>query len=181
MNSPNSQVYYWAGIGVVAFKYAIRVVRIAIDDADESRGEAVLEPIGRWRNPDVGMDYYKTMLVENYATALLAGSAASFIRTQDQRCDLKRSLGDAGLEERYLREVGQCRQRESDRAIAIIFGSLGAYDDGNVEATTRRLWHRAVRVLRQKEQYEQLKLLAKRLLEVKRMSWEELCPFLIGS
>ena len=154
--------------------------RISICDQNGVNGEAVLEPIGKWCSLNVGLDYFKAMQVENYATALLAGSAASFIRVQDHRCHLKRSLGDAGLEMKFLREVWQCLQREPDRAVSIICGSLGDYDDGDVEATTRRLWNRAVRVLRQKPQYEQLKLLAKRLMAVKQMDGEEVHRLLKG-
>ncbi len=80
--------------------------RISIGDENGLDGEAILEPIGKWCNLNVGLDYLKAMQVENYATALLAGSAASFIRVQDQRCHLKRSLGDAGLEMKFLHEVG---------------------------------------------------------------------------
>ena len=82
-------------------------------------------------------------------TALLAGSAASFLRAQEQRCQIKRSLGDAGLEMKFLREIWQCLQPEPDRAVAIVCGSLGKFDDGDAEATIRRLWHRAIRLLRQ--------------------------------
>ena len=125
MSYPDFHIYYWAGIGVVAVKYGIEVQRISIGDENGLGGEAVLEPIGKWCSLNVGLDYFKAMQVENYATALLAGSAASFIRVQDQRCHLKRSLGDAGLEMKFLREVWQCLQREPDRAVAIICGSLG--------------------------------------------------------
>ena len=89
-------------------------------------------------------------------------------------------MGEAGLEMKFLREVWQCLQREPDRAVAIICGSLGEYDDGDIEATTRRLWHRAVRLLRQDVPYLQLKSLAKRLMTVKQMTGEEICRLLKG-
>jgi hypothetical protein len=180
MSSPDFHVYYSAGIGVVAAKYGIEVQRISIGDENGLDGEVVLEPIGELCSLNVGLDYFKAMQVENYSTTLLAGSAASFIRVQDQRCHLKRSLGDAGLEMKFLREVWQCLQREPDRAVAIICGSLGAYDDGDIEATTRRLWNRAVRLLRQDVTYLHLKSLANQLATVKQMTGEELCRLLKG-
>jgi hypothetical protein len=73
----------------------------------------------------------------------------------------------------YLREAWQCSQREPDRAIAIICGSLGAYDDGDVEATTRRLWDRAVRLLRAPTQHARLCLLAKELRSARRLSGKD--------
>lgn len=108
----------------------------------------------------------------------MAGSAASFVRVQEKRCHLKRSFGDAGVELQFLRDVWQCFQREPDRAVGIIFGSLGAYDNGDVEATTKRLWHRAVRVLREKPHFQQLKLLAGQLEKLKQMSGEEILALL---
>jgi hypothetical protein len=177
MSSPDFHFYYWAGIRVIAVKYGIEVQRISIGDQNGLNGEAVLEPVGKWCNLNVGLNYFKAMQVENYATTLLAG-AASFIRVQDQRCHLRRSFGDAGLEIKFLREVWQCLQREPDRAAAIICGSLGEYDDGDVEATARRLWTRAVRLLRQKVQYQQLKSLATQLMTVKQMTGEEVCRLL---
>jgi hypothetical protein len=159
MSFPDFHLYYRAGIGV-ALKHGIEVKRISMDDEIGLDGESILEPIGESRSMNVGLDHSKAMQVESYATTLLAGSAASFIRVQGQCCHLKRSFGDAGLEMKFLREVWQCLQREPDRAVAIICGSLGDYDDGDVEATTRRLWTGAVRILRHKTQYEHLKLLA---------------------
>ncbi len=118
------------------------------------------------------------MQVEDYATTLLAGSAASFLRVESQRCPLKRSLGDAGLEMRFLREVWQCLQREPDRAVSLICGSLGAFDDGDVEATTLRLWRRAIHLLRQEPQADQLKRLARRLSEVRHLSGDQVSRLL---
>lgn len=180
MSSPDFHIYYWAGIGVSAIKYGIEVQRISIGDENGLDGEAVLEPIAKWCSLNVGLDYFKAMQVECYATTLLAGSAASFIRVQDQRCHLKRSLGDDGLEMKFLREVWQCLQREPDRAVAIICGSLGEYDDGDIEATTRLLWNRAVRLLRGDVAYQQLKSLANQLMTVKKMTGEEICRLFKG-
>ena len=81
---------------------------------------------------------------------------------------------------KFLREVWQCLQQEPDRAVAIICVSLGEYDDGDVEATARRLWTRAVRMLRQKEAYQQLKSLANRLMKVKQMTGEEVRQLIKG-
>jgi hypothetical protein len=179
MTTSDFHIYYWAGIGVSAVKYGIGIHRISIGDDHGLDGEAVLEPVGNWCDLNVGLDYFKAMQVENYISTLLAGSAASFIRVQDQRCHLKRSLGDAGLEMKFLREVWHCLQREPDRAVAIICGSLGAYDDGDVEATTQRLWHRAARLLRQPTHHQQLKCLAQRLSETRQMAGEDVYRFLI--
>jgi hypothetical protein len=180
MPSTDFHFYYWAGIAVVAVKYDIDVVQISIGDELGIDGEVQLEPIGKCCNLNVGLDFFQALEVENYATALLAGSAASFIRVQERRCHLKRSYGNAGLEMKFLREVWECLQREPDRAVAIICGSLGEYDDGDVQATTQRLWHRAVRVLRQEKHKQQLRLLATRLMEVKQMTGEEVRQLLKG-
>jgi hypothetical protein len=75
------------------------------------------------------MNPFKAAKVEDYATTLLAGSAASYIHVQDKRCRLKRSFGEAGLEMKFLRQLSQSVQREPDRAIAIIRGSLGVQSD----------------------------------------------------
>ena len=178
MPAPDYRIH-WAGIGVIAHKYGIQIRRISIGN-DGVDGEAALEPIEKCCSVNVDEDFFRAIEIENYATALLAGSAASFIRVQDQRCHLKRSYGDAGLELKFLHEVRQCIQREPDRAAAIIFGSLGADDDGNVEATTQRLWHRAVRVLRQQVHYQQLRLLSTRLMVVKQMTGDEVLQLLKG-
>src|SRR4051812_17214431 len=140
MSSLDFHVYYWAGIGVVAVKNDIEVRRISIGDEKGLNGEAILQPLENRYSLNVGLNYFKAMQVEDYVTTLLAGSAASYIRVHDQRGHLKRSLGDTGLELRFLREVWQCLQREPDRAAAIICGCLGSYDDGDVEATALRLW-----------------------------------------
>ncbi len=174
MSSADFHVYYWAGIGVIANKYGIEVRRLSIGDQHGLNGEARLDPIGKWCSLDVGLNYFKAMQVENYVTTLLAGSAASYIRVQDQRSQIKRSFGEAGLESKFLREVWQCVQREPDRAVAIIAGSLGAYDDGDVEATTIRLWRRAVRIFRQQAQYEQLELLASELTRSRELNGDKI-------
>jgi hypothetical protein len=170
MNSPDFHIYYWADIGVAAITYGIDIRRISIGNQEGVDGEALLEPITKFCDLNVGLDFYKALEVDNYATVLLSGSAASFIRVKDGRRHLQRCYGDAGLEMSFLREVWQCLQREPDRAAAIICGSLGEYDDGDVEATAARLWCRAVRMLRQPKQYDQLKRLACRLFEVKEMA-----------
>ena len=81
---------------------------------------------------------------------------------------------------KFLSEVWQCLQREPDRAVSIICGSLGEYDGGDIEATTRRLWNRAVRLLRQEATYQQLKSLANQLMTVKQMTGEEVYRLLKG-
>jgi hypothetical protein len=45
MSSPDLHIYYWAGIGVVAVHYGIRLERISIGDVDGLNGEVSLEPI----------------------------------------------------------------------------------------------------------------------------------------
>jgi hypothetical protein len=172
MAEQDFRAYYWAGIAVLAIKSDIEIECLDVGDANGLNGKAILEPISS-SDMDVGLNSWKARKVEDYVTTLLAGSAASFIRVLGRRGHLKRSLGDAGLEMRFLREVWQCFQPEPDRAMAIICGSLGKYDDGDAEATFKRLWHRAVRILRQPQHDQQIKLLAKHLLCVKRMTGEE--------
>jgi len=169
--------FYWAGIAVTAFKFGIKLQRLSIGDKDGLHGEAELEPVTEWCDLDVGMNSFKASAVEDYATTLLAGSAASFIRAQDERHHLKRSLGDAGLKMKFERQVWECVRREPDRAVALICGSLGSFDDGDVEATTQRLLERAVRTLRQPKQNQQLKRLAQKLLRVKLMTDRDINQF----
>jgi hypothetical protein len=61
MSSPDIHVYYWAGIGVVATTYGIEVQRISIGDGNCAIGEAILEPVAKWCNLSVGLDYFKAM------------------------------------------------------------------------------------------------------------------------
>ena len=72
MSSPGFDAYYWAGIGVVAVKYGIEVQRISVGDEYGLNGESILEPI----EESCGLNYFKAMRVENYATTLLAVSSA---------------------------------------------------------------------------------------------------------
>jgi hypothetical protein len=165
-------------LGEERSKFGIEVRHISAGDEVGLDGEASLEPVTEWCDLDVGLNPFKAAAVEDYATTLLSGSAAAFIRVQDQRHLSKRSIDDAGLDLEFLRQVWQCLQPEPDRAIAIICGSLGSVDDGDVETTTRRLWHRAVRILRQRQYYWQLQRLARHLREVEKMSGTEVLQFL---
>jgi hypothetical protein len=171
---PADCAYYFCGIAVTAAKFGIRLECLSIDDEYGLDAEAKLESLESWCDSDVGAMPFHIARIEDYVTTILAGSAASFIRAEDRRCRLKQSLGSAGLEQRFLRQVWQCLQPETDRAVAIICGSLGSVDDGDVEATTRRLWHRAVRILRQPTHHQQLKSLARHIAEVKRMTRSEI-------
>jgi hypothetical protein len=157
--------YYWAGITVVASHFEIRVRHLSLGDEYGLDGAATLEPVETWCHSDAGMNPFRTARVEDYATALLAGHAAVFIRDSDERCQLKKAYGQAGLEMKFLRRVWQCLQPEPDRAVALIVGFLGEYDDGDVEATAQRLWHRAARILRQPKRCKQLKVLAGELIQ----------------
>jgi hypothetical protein len=173
MQKEDYQAYYWSGIAVCAARFSIGLKRLSLGDNCGLNGVAQLDAFDEWCGTDVGINPFTATRIENYVTALLAGSAAVFIRVQDARCHLKRSYGDAGLEAKFLREVWQCLQPESDRALSIVVAWLGAYDDGNAEATTRRLWHRAVRILRQPQHYQQLKTVAQSLTEMRQMTGEE--------
>jgi hypothetical protein len=173
MEPADTNAYYWAGIGIVAVKFDVKFKSLSLGDLDGHDGCAILEPVGNYCDLDVGMDPFKASKVEDYATTLLAGSAASYIRARDKRCHLKRSLGEAGLEIKFLRQIWQSLHREPDRAIAIIFGSLGAFDDGDTEGTTRRLWHRAVCILQQQPYSDQLRRLARELTSLGELTGAE--------
>jgi hypothetical protein len=80
------RAYYWAGIGVAAVKFGVELESLSVGDGDGKDGHAILEPVGNFCDLDVGMNPFKAAKVEDYATTLLAGSAASYIRVQDQRC-----------------------------------------------------------------------------------------------
>jgi hypothetical protein len=159
--------YYWAGIGIVAAKLGIKIEYLTIGDFDGINGEAKLESLEQWCDASVDVHSFRAKRVEDYCTALLAGSAGRFICAESRRCHLKRTLGSAGLEEGFLRELYECVQCEPDRAMAIIVGSLGDFDDGDAKATTRRLWHRAIRILRQPMYNNWLKRLIWRLKQVR--------------
>ena len=178
MTQSQLNAQYCAGIGVIAVKFGITVKRLWIGNEEGSLCDALLEPINISRVADADLDYFRTMQIEDYATALLAGSAANFIREQDQLCHLKRSFGDAGLEMRFLREIWQGERRKPDRAMAIICGFLEEYDDGDIEATAKRLWHRAVLILRRVPHCQQLKSLAQQLQRVKLINGDEIHHFL---
>ena len=165
--------YYWAGIAVVASHFEIRVQHLSVGDEYCLDGSAMLEPLETWCDSDAGMNPFLMAKVEDYVTALLAGNAAAFIRESEERCQLKKSFGEGGLEMKFLRKVWQCLQPEPDRAAAIIVGFLGEYDDGDIEATVRRLWHRAVRILRQPKRHKQLKALADALCRTIEMTDED--------
>jgi hypothetical protein len=174
----SEQTYYFAGIAVTAAKLGIRLERLSVGDQYGLNGEAKLEPLESWCDSDCGENPLLAAKVEDYATTLLSGCAASYLHVQQGRCHLKRTFGDAGLEERFLRQVWHALQPELDRAHAIIIGSLGNYDDGNAEATARRLWHRAVRILHQPVHNRQLKRLAGHLDKAKHLRREEILSLL---
>jgi hypothetical protein len=175
----NLAVFYFAGIGVIAHHFHIDVYKLSAGDKNGFAGKVLLEPIAKWCDLDVGLNPFKAAKVEEYATALLAGLAANYVCAEARRGQIKRSHGGAGLEMKYLREIWQSLQPEPDRAIAIIFGSLGKFDDGDAEATTRRLWHRAVRLLRQPKLHGQLNRLARELKEKGRMTHDEIDRLLV--
>jgi hypothetical protein len=64
------QAYYWAGIGVVALKFEVKLKSLSLGDMDGHDGRAILEPVGSFCDLDVGMDPFKAAKVENYATTL---------------------------------------------------------------------------------------------------------------
>ena len=89
MQNLDYHVYYWAGIGVIAFKFGIRLEWLSIGDEHGQGGRAVLEPLEDWCDPEDESHFYRVMQIEEYVTTLLAGSAASFVRVQNQRSHYK--------------------------------------------------------------------------------------------
>lgn len=162
--------YYFSGIAVVARHFDIEVTELSIGDDAGLGGYAFLQPVSTWCSMGVEENPFAASAMEDYITTLLAGSAATFLKTMDERCQVKRSFGDAGLEMQFLREIWQGLQREPDRAISLIFGSLGHVDEGDIEATARRLWHRAIRILRQPKVNTKLQRLVRRIEDVRKMS-----------
>lgn len=178
MNRPEIQHYYYAGIAILAVHFGIELRELDLGDRDGLNGEAALEPIDQWCDTDVVYDGVKGSRVEDYVTTLLAGSAATFIRAESRRHHLLGSFGSAGLERKFLRQVWLCLQREPDRAAAIICGTLGKFDSGDVEATMMRLWHRSVRLLREPSRWKQVERLARQLVQTQRMTGDDVKQFL---
>jgi hypothetical protein len=161
--------YYWGGVAVIAHKFGIPVHGLYVGDESGLDGKADLQPISESCDPNVGLN----PPVEDYVTTLLAGSAASFIRVEEQQSHWRRPCTDPGFDVAFLRRVWESLQPERERAVAIICRSLGDVDDGNVKFTVRRLWQRAVRLLRQPIHHRQLKRLAEHLITSKSMSSDE--------
>ena len=169
--------YYRAGIAVIAQRFGIRVDRLWIGDKHGLDGITVLESLEDWCKSGAPAAPSHGKAIEDYVTTLLGGAAATFIKAQDRRCHLKRTFGDAGLEENFIRKVWQCLQPEPDRAVAIVVGALSAYDDADAAATTRRLCNRAARLLREPRAHAQLSNLASQLMQAREMSALEVARF----
>ena len=169
--------YYQAGIGVVANKFGIEVKRLSLKVIRGQASGVVLQPVQKWCKLNVFTDDFKILLLEEYVMTCLAGSAARYIRLDDLRGPLKKSLGSAGLELEQLRKMWQCSDAETDRAFALVFGSMGQIDDGDTDATLLRLWRRTIGLLRNPAYYKQLNQLAMHLSQVKQMSASQIASY----
>jgi hypothetical protein len=170
--------YYLAGIGVAATRFGVRALELSIPDNWSTQRSPILEPFEAWYSILSDSDFDERDLIEDYVTVCLAGVAGNFIRTESIRCPLKRSMGSAGFELAHLRWVWRGESSECDRAFAIAFSHLPEIDGGDVEATLYRLWHRAVRILREPSQRSQLDRLARELVKTGRMGGDVLEEFL---
>jgi hypothetical protein len=172
------QAYYQAGIGVLAVELDVGLRRLSVGYRHHETAEPTLEPLDVQSVRKGQLGSLEREQIEDYLTTCLAGSAAQFLYSLNRRCQLKQSFGAAGLEMKYLRRMWDCVEPETDRAFAIAFGLLGHVDDGDAEGTMLRLWQRAVTLLRQPPQREQLTRLAQHLRKVERMSGGEVHRFL---
>jgi hypothetical protein len=178
MSLEEREAYYAAGIGVLAVKLDIRVLQLSIGYQHQWVSGPMLEPLEHLRMEDTAHCAGDQAEVENYLTAYLGGTAGVFVRLLTRRCHLQRSQGDAALHMKFLRRTLACDDPEVDRAFAIAFALLSRVDLGDTEATVWRLWQRAVELLRQSPQREQLDRLAKRLLEAGKMPGAEVVQLL---
>jgi hypothetical protein len=166
--------FYLSGIATVAVLNGVEVRELALGFGSAG---VILERIDQFCASSSGTECEYVSDVEDYCTACLAGLAGRAIRAETRRkrvglCD------PAVLELKNVKAVLRCDEREPDRAFAIVFAALGEIDGGNSEGTVYRLYKRAHRLLCQPRQTEQLNRLARHLLQIGRMSGDEVQQFL---
>jgi hypothetical protein len=168
------EAYYQSGVAVIAALNGIGLRQLSIGFGSAG---VILERLDQFCASSDGTEAEYIVDVEDYCVTCLAGLAGRAIRAETRRkrvglCD------PAVLELKNVKAVLRCDEREPDRAFAIVFAALGEVDGGNSEGTVYRLYKRALRLLCQPPQTEQLNRLARHLLKVGRMTGDEVAEFL---
>jgi len=163
--------YFNAAIAVTAFHVELPVRRISVELYCGRRGRPQLAPLNEYvhsrrfqRNPDKSTC--------DYVTALLSGAVGrvigleSYLGYSEPHPELRR------LRQAYLKEALLCRERETDKAYAIIVAFLDPRNDDDAVTTFVKFWHRADKLLRSKPHCDRLARLVEEL-KTKRVIGEE--------
>lgn len=172
------EAYRKAGVGVLAVKLEVRVLQLSIGFEHQWGSGPMLEPLEKLSAKDAAFSESGRMRVEDYVTSHLGGVAGELLYVLANRCHLRCSQGEEVIHWKFWRRTWECSDPEVDRAFAIAFAYLRNHDQGDAEASLWRLWHRAVELLRQIPQREQLDRLAKRLLEAGKLSGDQVARIL---
>jgi hypothetical protein len=124
----------------------------------------MLEPLEMQAN-ETAYSVCARMRAENYVTVCLGGIAGELLYVLSRRTHFQRVQGDAIVYWKFWRRAMSCEDSQVDRAFAITFALLTKCDAADAECTLWRLMRRAVKLLRQSRQREQLNRLARRLRE----------------
>ena len=173
MNLTIREAYYNAGIGVLARKLNIGLRQLTIGFEHQYFSGPKLEGLQELSLADVAFSASGRQEIEDYLTVCLGGIAGEQIYVLANRRQLHWAQGDAAYLWKFWRRTQECGDPEVDRAFAIAMAYLRNYDLGDPNATVWRLWQRAVNLLQQLPQREQLDRLAKQLLFVGKLSGDE--------
>jgi hypothetical protein len=172
--------YYHAGVAVVGVELGVSIQRLSIRRSDGSDPTPLLEQLGDWCFEHDSMPAFQFVVIENYCTTLLAGSAGQLQRAEARAGYEHASMEQRAMARRYRTKAVQTYDALTDRAFAIALAGLQPCDGGDTLKSLRRLWLRADYLLRQEPHRSQLNCLATRLLDVEEMFWPEILAVISG-
>jgi hypothetical protein len=162
--------YYHAGVAVVGVELGVSIQRLSIRRSDGSD----------WCFEHDSMPAFQFVVIENYCTTLLAGSAGQLQRAEARAGYEYASMEQRAMARRYRTKAVQTYDALTDRAFAIALAGLQPCDGGDTLKSLRRLWLRADYLLRQEPHRSQLNSLATRLLVAEEMFWPEILAVISG-
>jgi hypothetical protein len=165
--------YHVSARGLLAVEYGIKVCRLSIVPDASGIMQTRLAALQQSCSLKRPRSRRTIAQIEKYVTTLLAGSVGRLIRTEMKMGYTTRCTGQVKLQRKHLAKVRNCVEPDTDVALVITVGWLGAVDDGNAIVTLERLWKRANRRLRTPTNRQRLDRLAERLKSVGEMCGRE--------
>lgn len=156
--------YQQAGLAVAATLHSIPVSRLSLERASFTfRPKVSIEPFLTWTRNQRRAGHSPDVCAQRYAEALLAWSIGGLFCLEERyrRTHIRNAL--ARLAKRLMDSAVNAEIAEFDLAFSIVFGWLQAYDEGNTEATLKRLWRQIRDTLRAPENLERIVRIAQEL------------------